>query len=160
MPVATVVGGTPKLFTMPPSATGREATLKDMIIWPSAMAIIGTHDACVSARMSAIEIGALPWRPPLLGSGLVVSARPAPARLASASGFRFRDEQIHSQPLRQEFCGKLALDAVARGVERRREGAESALAGRNGDDAAADAALARQADVVEPVARRLVQSGG
>ena len=32
MPVAMVVGGTPKLLTMPPSATGREATLKDMII--------------------------------------------------------------------------------------------------------------------------------
>ena len=48
MPVAMVVGGTPKLFTMPPIATGKEATLKDMIIWPSAMAIIGTHDAFVS----------------------------------------------------------------------------------------------------------------
>ena len=48
MPVATVVGGTPKLFTMPPSATGSDATLKDMIIWPSAIAIIGTQDACAS----------------------------------------------------------------------------------------------------------------
>src|SRR2546428_558420 len=45
MPVATVVGGTAKLLTIPPSATGSEATLKDMIIWPSAIAIIGTHDA-------------------------------------------------------------------------------------------------------------------
>ena len=51
IPVATVVGGTPKLSTMPPSATGREATLKDMIAWPSAMAIIGTHDcACLTRR--------------------------------------------------------------------------------------------------------------
>jgi hypothetical protein len=49
IPVATVVGGTPKLFTIPPSATGKEATLKDMSIWPSAMAIIGTHDSLVSA---------------------------------------------------------------------------------------------------------------
>jgi hypothetical protein len=40
------VGGTPKLFTMPLIATGKDATLKDMIIWPSAMAIIGTQDSC------------------------------------------------------------------------------------------------------------------
>ena len=45
IPVAMVVGGTLKLFTMPPSATGSDATLKDMIIWPSAMAIIGTQDS-------------------------------------------------------------------------------------------------------------------
>jgi hypothetical protein len=32
MPVATVVGGTIKLLTMPLSATGNDATLKDMII--------------------------------------------------------------------------------------------------------------------------------
>ncbi len=31
MPVAMVVGGTPKLATMPDSETGREATLNDMI---------------------------------------------------------------------------------------------------------------------------------
>jgi hypothetical protein len=49
IPVATVVGGTLKLFTIPPIATGKEATLKDMIIWPSAMAIIGTQDACTVA---------------------------------------------------------------------------------------------------------------
>ncbi|HKA72221.1 MAG TPA: hypothetical protein VKE26_10465 [Xanthobacteraceae bacterium] len=51
--MATVVGGTPKLFTIPASATGKEATLNDMIIWPSAMAIIGTQDACGSDRALA-----------------------------------------------------------------------------------------------------------
>jgi hypothetical protein len=45
MPVATVVGGTPTLFTIPPNTTSKEVTLKDMIIRPSAMAIIGTHDS-------------------------------------------------------------------------------------------------------------------
>src|SRR3954451_16868455 len=55
MPVATVVGGTLKLLTIPPSATGSDATLNDMIIWPSAMAIIGTHDACCS--VCSCEIG-------------------------------------------------------------------------------------------------------
>ncbi len=45
IPVATVVGGTLKLFTMPLSATGSEATLKDMIDWPRAITIIGTQDS-------------------------------------------------------------------------------------------------------------------
>jgi hypothetical protein len=54
--VATVVGGTPKLFTIPPSATGSEATLKDMIIWPSAIAIIGTHDSRAPSRIAPIDI--------------------------------------------------------------------------------------------------------
>jgi hypothetical protein len=56
IPVATVVGGTPKLFTMPPIATGNEATLNDMIDCPKAMAIIGTHDACGSDSAPAAEI--------------------------------------------------------------------------------------------------------
>jgi hypothetical protein len=47
--------GTPKLFSIPPSATGDEATLKDMIIWPSAMAIIGTHDSLASTRRFAVS---------------------------------------------------------------------------------------------------------
>jgi hypothetical protein len=47
--VPTVVGGTLKLWTMPPIATGREATLNDMIAWPRAIAIIGTQDSLVSA---------------------------------------------------------------------------------------------------------------
>jgi hypothetical protein len=45
IPVATVVGGTLKLFTMPLSATGSEATLKDISAWPRAIAIIGTQDS-------------------------------------------------------------------------------------------------------------------
>ncbi len=53
IPVATVVGGTPKLLTIPPSATGSEATLKDMIAWPSAIAIIGTQDSLVSLADAA-----------------------------------------------------------------------------------------------------------
>ncbi|MGX1328647.1 hypothetical protein AB7M56_003146 [Bradyrhizobium elkanii] len=40
-----MVGGTPKLATIPPIATGNDATLNDMIIWPTAIAIMGTHDA-------------------------------------------------------------------------------------------------------------------
>ena len=47
MPVATVVGGTLKLLTIPLSATGRDATLNDINAWPSAMAIIGSQDSFV-----------------------------------------------------------------------------------------------------------------
>ena len=65
MPVATVVGGTLKLFTMPPSATGKEATLKDMIIWPSAMAIIGTQDSRAASSSRLIDGNCvMPWHAP------------------------------------------------------------------------------------------------
>ena len=53
IPVPIVVGGTPKLRTIPPIETGREATLNDMIAWPSAIAIIGTQDSRVSALAAA-----------------------------------------------------------------------------------------------------------
>jgi hypothetical protein len=54
-----MVGGTTKLFTISPSAKGSEATLKDMIIWPSAMAIIGTHDSLVSVAGAVAVIVAM-----------------------------------------------------------------------------------------------------
>ena len=53
IPVATVVGGTLKLCTIPPIATGKEATLNDINAWPSAMATIGSQDSACS--MSATE---------------------------------------------------------------------------------------------------------
>src|SRR6185503_17743542 len=99
---------------------------------------------------------ALPWRPPeLLGSG-VIDWRD---QSALCMRFRLRYEQVHSEPLRQEFRRELSLHAVAGRIERRRESPEAALARRDRDDAAADPALARQADVIEPVARGLVQAG-
>ena len=43
---------------MPPSAAGSEATLKDISIWPSAIAIIGTHysraSVCAPIANSAV----------------------------------------------------------------------------------------------------------
>jgi hypothetical protein len=54
IPVATVVGGTLKLLTMPLSATGSEATLKDISAWPKAIAIIGAQDPRIS--VSALVI--------------------------------------------------------------------------------------------------------
>ena len=53
--LATVVGGTLKLLTMPPSATGSDATLKDIRICPSAMVIIGTQEACEEACDEACD---------------------------------------------------------------------------------------------------------
>ena len=55
MPVATVVGGTPKLSTMPLKATGNEATLNDMIICPSAMVTIGSQDSRVSVAAASCD---------------------------------------------------------------------------------------------------------
>src|SRR5262245_62136753 len=122
IPVATVVGGTLKLSTMPPSATGNDATLKDMIAWPSAMAIIGTQDCCASAR-------------PIVSDAVVMIflsfwpcgryQRPSFARLLL---LRLRDEQIHSKSLRQEFRDKLPLYAVAGGVKRRCKRSQTSLA--------------------------------
>jgi hypothetical protein len=66
--VATVVGGTLKLFTIPPIATGREATLNDMIDCPKAMAIIGSQDCRASTsavalvRLCAVMAAAAGWR--------------------------------------------------------------------------------------------------
>ncbi len=57
----------------------------------------------------------------------------------------------------QGRSGTLPPHAVAGPVERGREAAEATLAGREGDDPSTDAALARQADVVQPVPGRLVQ---
>src|SRR5881227_1978891 len=130
-----------------------------MIIWPSAIAIIGTHDSRARSRIAPIGIECV----------AMVSSRVARFQIdraigsieplfASASVFRLRYEQIHSQPLRQEFCRELSLHAVAGRIERRRESAEAAFARSNCDDAAADTALARQADVVKPVAGSLVQA--
>src|SRR5215470_10097234 len=98
IPVATVVGATLKLSTIPPRATGREATLKDMIAWPSAMAIIGTQDSCARASVPVLEMAwtdmtSLPVR--ICGAERRMNAGP--------SGFGLRHEQIHTQPLRQEL---------------------------------------------------------
>src|SRR5271169_1383409 len=120
MPVATVVGGTPKLFTMPLMATGKDATLKDMIIWPSAMAIIGTQDSCGT---SAVAVLGAAWAD--MSSSQLFRYWPVQycwrRSRPNISAVGFRDEQIHSQPLRQEFRDQLALDAVSGAVERRRE---------------------------------------
>jgi hypothetical protein len=47
---------------MPPIATGRDATFNDMIAWPSAIAIIGTHDRFSSACPATVaEVIASPF---------------------------------------------------------------------------------------------------
>ena len=94
--VAMVVGGTSKLATMPASDTGKAATLKDISIWPSAMAIIGTQDSRASAP---VLLMLLPF--------------------CAGSGRRLRCEKIEPQALRQEARHQLAAHAVARGIERR-----------------------------------------
>ena len=68
------------------------------------------------------------------------------------------EKQVEAKAAREITSHELPLDAVPRLVERRGERAEATLPRSNGHDPAADAALARQADVVEPVARRLVET--
>src|SRR5436190_23667749 len=91
---------------------------------------------------------ASPWRSPeLLGFRIDRATGSIKPLFASASVFRLRYEQIHSQPLRQEFRRQLSLHAVAGRIERRRESAKAAFAPRHRVDGAVDPALARQADV-------------
>jgi len=56
IPVATVVGGTLNVATIPPMATGRDATLNDISTWPNAMATIGTQESCASDSVCRVEI--------------------------------------------------------------------------------------------------------
>src|SRR5277367_5536319 len=74
------------------------------------------------------------------------------------SYFRRRGKQAEAEAVRKVAGGELPLDAVAGFIEPRGESAESAFAGRNRDDAAADPALARQPDVVKPVSRGFVEA--
>src|SRR5215475_2583793 len=64
----------------------------------------------------------------------------------------FRDEQIHSQALGKELGDELPLNAVSRAVQRRGESSQSALPRRDGDDPTTDSALARQPNIVKPIA--------
>src|SRR5579862_4068427 len=102
---------------------------------------------------------ALSWRPPRFSFFRSLGRYVPPTLRAFASIPGLRHEEIQPQALRQEFRGELALHAVAGGVQWRRERAETALAGRDRDDAPADPAFSRQADIVKPVARGLVESG-
>jgi len=75
------------------------------------------------------------------GSKPVAAARWGDRSPLSLEGFR--DEHVQSQALGQELGDKLPPDAVAGCIKRRREGPEAALARRDGDDPAPNAALAR-----------------
>src|SRR6516162_8385190 len=115
IPVATVVGGTPKLCTIPDSATGKDATLKDMIICPSAIAIIGTQDSRVAGdalviTVDCVVIACLPNR-------IVIGPSRRKRRLADqASGF----ETNRSMPSRCDrnlatSCPLMLFPARSRG---------------------------------------------
>src|SRR5215467_717030 len=71
-----------------------------------------------------------------------------------------RHKQVHSQPVGQELGDELSLDAIAGLIERRGKRTQTAFSRRYGDDPAADSALARQANVIEPFSGSLVQSRG
>src|SRR5262245_40610448 len=148
--VPTVVGGALKLLTIPPMDTGMAETLNDMSAWPMAMTIMGSHGSRRSASAGVVAAA---------GAGVCVLMALPPPGLA-LSGLGRRDEQVHPQPLGKEPGDELSLDAVAGPVQRRGKCPQAALARRHGDDPAADPALARQPDVVQPVAGCLIQAGG
>src|SRR5512132_858664 len=115
MPVPTVVGGTLKLWTMPPMETGSDATLNDMIAWPSAIAIIGIHDSRTPAPVAA---GALV----VLIDCLLF--RSSIREIVQASGL---EASQSSGDARKESCESLSVGAIA-GRMRRRMGVPSAKA--------------------------------
>ena len=86
------------------------------------------------------------------------STRARRSQTTTYSQTLLRREEAQPEPFGQEPRDQLALDAVAALVERRGEGSKPAFAGGDGHDPTADAALARQPDVVEPVPRGFVQS--
>src|SRR5271168_771421 len=72
-------------------------------------------------------------------------------RLWRISWLRPGCEQAQAEALGKVTRSELPLDAIARVVEPRSEGAEPSLAGRDCHDSTADTALARKADVIQPV---------
>jgi hypothetical protein len=75
-------------------------------------------------------------------------------------GRRSRAIRVAAESHRNIGDGALRPHAVAGVIERRGNDGDAELAGRHGDDAAADAALGRKARVVQPLPRVVVQSGG
>ena len=138
----TVVGGTLKLWTMPPIETGSAATLNDMITWPSAIAIIGIHDSRSSAPAAAVAvlIDCLPF----------VNSR-------CRSDLGPEGEQVQAKTLGEKLRDPLALDTVAGDRPAGATAPSPPLAGRDGDDAAADPALAGRADLLKPAAGALIE---
>src|SRR5262245_49272588 len=67
--------------------------------------------------------------------------------------------RIAAERVRDVGDRALGTHAVAGVVERRRDDRDAELAGRDGDDTAADAALGGQAGVIEPLARVVVEAG-
>src|ERR1700722_13048497 len=85
-------------------------------------------------------------------------ARAPARRWRGFSWLRLRGEQAEAEALRKEARRELPLDTVAGVVEARSECAEAPFAGRDGYDATADPALARQSDVIKPIPGGFVQA--
>jgi hypothetical protein len=75
----------------------------------------------------------------------------------SAEGRRSHGDEAESEPLGEVLRDELPAHAGSGGIEWRRKGRQATLARRDSHDAAA---LARHADLTQPVPRQLVQTGG
>ena len=103
---------------------------------------------------TGLSLTAVIVEPPAPPCGLLASAQ------RRRRGSRPAVEDVQAEALGQLLADLDAADAVAARVEQRREDADAGLAGHDGDDAAADAALGRQADAVGPLAGVVVHAAG
>src|SRR5215813_6473865 len=76
------------------------------------------------------------------------------------SSARLGGVRIAAERVRDGGDRALRADAVPGVVQRGRDDGDAEFAGRDGDDAAADAALRGQPGVIEPLARVVVEAGG
>jgi hypothetical protein len=67
-------------------------------------------------------------------------------------------EHMQAEMGRQRFADFQAAHAIAVGVERRRKSPKTELGGQRGHDAAADPALGRHADAINPFAGIIVHA--
>src|SRR4051794_21830227 len=137
--VATLVGGACRSSTIGPTETGSALMLNDIWIWASTMMISGSQSELASAASAAGGAGTAPMGStsvaiaPVAGEPVAVVAVVIDITFFSLCAARSlpraavegpRRQQIHSKPLRQEPRDDLTLDAVAGGVEQRRERAQ------------------------------------
>lgn len=100
--VPIVVGGTPKLSTIPPMETGRAATLKDIRACPMAMTTMANHGSRADLVLLIINRDLNVW---------------------------FGGKEMEADFLGKELCRELALYAVSGRVQSWTKRAEPAFAG-------------------------------
>ena len=126
-----------------------------------AMDLLGSGEEQVTLQLVQRDGAATPGDGFVLGDGAdTIGDDLVAPHDASDDGLdsRGRAQQVQLQVTRQPLARQHAAHAVAAAVERWREHADGELAGQHGHDAARDAALRGQADVVDPLPRVVVHA--